>query len=74
MKLEQLLLLDEMIKEKHLEKLCTRIYNKTIQLIKIHNENYIRTIFRFSTNVIWFVILISYSILDNFFFFGMTLY
>ena len=41
MKLEQLLLLDEMIKESHLEKLCTRIYNKTIQLIKIHNEDHI---------------------------------
>lgn len=62
MKLKQLLLLDEMIKEIHLEELCIRIYNKTIQLIKIHNEDCIHTNFHFSTNVIWFVILSGCSI------------
>ena len=68
MKLEQLLLWDEMIKEIHLEKLCIRIYSKIIQLIKIYTEDCIHTIFHFLTNVIWFIILSSYSILDNFFF------
>ena len=74
MKLEQLLLLDEMIKEIHLEKLCIRIYSKIIQLIKIYTEDCIHTIFHFLTNVIWFIILSSCSILDNFLFFWMTLY
>ena len=57
MKLEQLLLWDEMIKEIHLEKLCIRIYSKIIQLIKIYTKDCIYTIFHFLTNVIWFIIL-----------------
>nr|YP_009568635.1 chloroplast envelope membrane protein [Fagus crenata]QBB88645.1 chloroplast envelope membrane protein [Fagus crenata]QNU39839.1 envelope membrane protein [Fagus crenata] len=66
--LEELFLLDEMIKEypeTHLEKLRIGIYNETIQLIKMHNEDCIYTILHFSTNIISFVILSSYSILGN---------
>ncbi|KAL4633584.1 hypothetical protein ACB092_04G132400 [Castanea dentata] len=57
-----------MIKEypgTHLEKLRIRIYNKTIQLIKMHNEDCIHTILHFSTNMICFVILNGYSMLGN---------
>ncbi|XP_030949752.1 uncharacterized protein LOC115973636 [Quercus lobata] len=66
--LEELLLLDEMIKEypgTHLEKLRIGIYNETIQLIKMHNEDCIHTILHFSTNMICFVILSGYSMLGN---------
>lgn len=66
--LEELLLLDEMIKEyseTHLQKLHIGIHKETIQLIKIHNENHIHTILHFSTNIICFVILSGYSILGN---------
>jgi len=66
--LEELVLLDEMIKEyseTHLEKLRIGIYKETIQLIKIHNEDCIHTILHLSTNVICFVILSGYSILGN---------
>nr|AQT38439.1 envelope membrane protein [Carya sinensis]QOQ36611.1 envelope membrane protein [Carya sinensis]UQK92593.1 envelope membrane protein [Carya sinensis]WAS38474.1 envelope membrane protein [Carya sp. HY-2022a] len=66
--LEELFLLDEMIKEypeTHLEKLRIGIYKETIQLIKIHNGDFIHTILNFSTNIICFVILSGYSILGN---------
>nr|YP_011034264.1 chloroplast envelope membrane protein [Uncaria lancifolia]WRI57686.1 chloroplast envelope membrane protein [Uncaria lancifolia] len=66
--LEELLVLDEMIEEyseTHLQKLRIRIQKETIQLIKIHNEDRIHTIFHFSTNIICFVILSGYSILGN---------
>lgn len=66
--LEELSRLDEMIKEypeTHLQKLHNGIYKETIQLIKIHNEDCIHTIFHFSTNIISFVILSSYSIIGN---------
>ena len=66
--LEELFLLDEMIKEypeTHLEKLRIGIYKETIQLIKIHNADCIHTILNFSTNIICFVILSGYSILGN---------
>nr|YP_009770681.1 envelope membrane protein [Moullava spicata]QIT01383.1 envelope membrane protein [Moullava spicata] len=66
--LEELLLLDEMIKEypeTRLQNLRIGIYNETIQLIKTHNEDRIYTILHFSTNIICFVILSGYSILGN---------
>nr|QXO89431.1 envelope membrane protein [Caesalpinia pulcherrima] len=66
--LEELLLLDEMIKEypeTRLQNLRIGIYNEMIQLIKTHNEDRIYTILHFSTNIICFVILSGYSILGN---------
>nr|YP_009454152.1 envelope membrane protein [Senegalia laeta]ATO89246.1 envelope membrane protein [Senegalia laeta] len=66
--LEELLLLDEMIKEypeTRLQNLRIGIYKETIQLIKTHNEDRMNTIFHFSTNIICFVILSGYSILGN---------
>nr|AJW59585.1 envelope membrane protein [Ilex dumosa] len=66
--LEELLLLDEMIKEyseTHLQKLRIGIHKETIQLIKIHNEDRIHTILHFSTNIICFIILSGYSIWGN---------
>nr|WNR55720.1 chloroplast envelope protein [Ilex wilsonii var. handel-mazzettii] len=66
--LEELLLLDEMIKEyseTHLQKFRIGIHKETIQLIKIHNEDRIHTILHFSTNIICFVILSGYSIWGN---------
>jgi hypothetical protein len=65
---EEFLLLDEMIKEypeTHLQKINIGIHKETIQLIKMHNENRIHTILRFSTNMISFVIFSGYSILGN---------
>ncbi|RXH84270.1 hypothetical protein DVH24_027169 [Malus domestica] len=64
--LEELLRLDEMIKEypeTHLQKPRIEIYKETIQLIKMHNEDRIHTILHFSTNIICFGILSGYSIL-----------
>nr|QWE50402.1 envelope membrane carbon uptake protein [Rourea microphylla] len=66
--LEELLLLDEMIKEypeTHLQRLRIGIHKETIQLIKMHNEDRIHTILHFSTNIISFLILSSYSFLGN---------
>nr|YP_010314505.1 envelope membrane protein [Cissus trifoliata]UNA64070.1 envelope membrane protein [Cissus trifoliata] len=66
--LEDLFLLDEMIKEcpePHLQKLRMGIHKETIQLIKLYNEDPIHTILHFSTNIIWFIILSGYSILRN---------
>nr|YP_010974700.1 envelope membrane protein [Korthalsella rubra]WNR57276.1 envelope membrane protein [Korthalsella rubra] len=64
--LEEVLLLEEMIKEDskttHL-KIHIEIYKETIQLIKMHNADYIHSIFHFSTNIISFVLLIGSSIL-----------
>lgn len=66
--LEELFLLDEMIKEypdpePGLQKLRIGIYRETIQLIKRYNEDCTQTILHFSTNIICFVILRGYSIL-----------
>ncbi|KAM3204804.1 hypothetical protein P3L10_028214 [Capsicum annuum] len=58
--LEELLFLDEMIKEyseTHLEEFGIGIHKETIQLIKMQNENRIHTILHFSTNIICFIIL-----------------
>nr|YP_009750604.1 envelope membrane protein [Rauvolfia verticillata]YP_009759787.1 chloroplast envelope membrane protein [Rauvolfia serpentina]QIJ98018.1 envelope membrane protein [Rauvolfia verticillata]QIQ56398.1 chloroplast envelope membrane protein [Rauvolfia serpentina] len=66
--LEELLVLDEMIKEyseTRLHKLRIGVQKETIQLIKIHNEDRIHTILHFSINIICFVILSGYSILGN---------
>nr|YP_009861818.1 envelope membrane protein [Canarium album]QKD75841.1 envelope membrane protein [Canarium album]QUO98420.1 envelope membrane protein [Canarium album] len=66
--LEELFLLDEMIKEfpeRHLQKLRAGFHKETIQLIKMHDEDHIHTILHFSTNIICFVILSGYSILGN---------
>nr|YP_010978068.1 chloroplast envelope membrane protein [Chrysosplenium oppositifolium]WOC29807.1 chloroplast envelope membrane protein [Chrysosplenium oppositifolium] len=66
--LEELFLLNEMIKEypeTHLQKLSLGIHNETIQLIRMHNEDRIHTILHFSTNIICFLILSGYSILGN---------
>nr|QGA84822.1 envelope membrane protein [Xanthophyllum eurhynchum] len=66
--LEELFLLDEMIKEypeTRLQKLRIGIYRETIKLIKTYNEDRIQTILHFSTNIISFVILSGYSILGN---------
>ena len=66
--LEELLVLDEMIEEyseTRLHKLRIGIQKETIQLIKIHNEDRIHTIFHFSINIICFVILSGYAILGN---------
>ena len=68
LELEELFLLDEMLKEypeTHLQKLRITISKETIQLIKMHNEDRIHTILHFSTNIICFVILSGYSILGN---------
>nr|QGT33726.1 envelope membrane protein [Chamaesium novem-jugum] len=65
---EEILLLEEMIKEDsetHLQNLRIGIHKETLQLIKIHNEDPIHTILHFSTNIICFVILSGYSILGN---------
>ena len=66
--LEELLLLDEMIKEyseTHLQKIRIGIHKETIELIKIYNEDRIHMILHFSTNIICFIILSGYSILGN---------
>nr|YP_010166356.1 chloroplast envelope membrane protein [Leptodermis oblonga]QRV60456.1 chloroplast envelope membrane protein [Leptodermis oblonga] len=67
-KLEELLVLEEMVEEyseTHLQKLRIAIQKEMIQLIKIHNEDGIHTILHFSTNIICFFILSGYSILGN---------
>nr|YP_010368215.1 chloroplast envelope membrane protein [Magnolia pterocarpa]UOU90385.1 chloroplast envelope membrane protein [Magnolia pterocarpa] len=66
--LEQLFLLDEMIKEypeTQIQKLRIGIHKETIQLVKMHNEDHIHIILHFSTNIICFAILSGYSILGN---------
>lgn len=66
--LEELLLLDEMIKEypeTHLQTLRIGIHKEMIQLIKMHNEDHIHTILHLSTNIICFIIFSGYSILGN---------
>nr|YP_009828942.1 CemA [Impatiens hawkeri]QJC59263.1 CemA [Impatiens hawkeri] len=66
--LEELLLLEEMIKEyleTHLQKFHIGIHKETIQLMKIYNEDHMHTIFHFSTNIICFIFLSGYSILGN---------
>nr|YP_010858184.1 envelope membrane protein [Wallichia caryotoides]QWW89754.1 envelope membrane protein [Arenga micrantha]WGM71415.1 envelope membrane protein [Wallichia caryotoides] len=66
--LEELFLLDEMIKEypeTHIQKLRIGIHKETIQLVKTHNEYHLHIIFDFSTNIICFAILSGYFIMGN---------
>nr|YP_010214029.1 chloroplast envelope membrane protein [Loranthus delavayi]YP_010214353.1 chloroplast envelope membrane protein [Loranthus kaoi]UBN07624.1 chloroplast envelope membrane protein [Loranthus delavayi]UBN07883.1 chloroplast envelope membrane protein [Loranthus delavayi]UBN08208.1 chloroplast envelope membrane protein [Loranthus kaoi] len=66
--LERLLLLDDMINESpetHIQKLNIEIHKETVQLIKMYNQNLMNTIFHFSINIIYFIILSVYSILGN---------
>uniref|UniRef100_A0AAU6QB31 Potassium/proton antiporter CemA n=1 Tax=Nigella carpatha TaxID=342653 RepID=A0AAU6QB31_9MAGN len=64
--LEELFLLDEMIKpDTRIQKLRIGIHKETIQLVKMYNEGHIHTILHFSTNIISFAILSGYSILCN---------
>nr|WEG39502.1 envelope membrane protein [Beesia calthifolia] len=66
--LEELFLLDEIIKEypdTHIQKLRIGIHKETIQLVKMYNEGHIHTILNFSINIISFAILSGYSILGN---------
>nr|YP_010034695.1 envelope membrane protein [Aponogeton rehmannii]QOX09415.1 envelope membrane protein [Aponogeton rehmannii] len=66
--LEELLLLDEIIKEyrgTHIQKLPIRIHKETMQLVKAHNEYHLHIILHFSTNIISFAILSGYFILRN---------
>nr|YP_011014150.1 chloroplast envelope membrane protein [Arenaria roborowskii]WQA10555.1 chloroplast envelope membrane protein [Arenaria roborowskii] len=64
--LEELRLLDEIIKEyPEKQKFCIGINNETIQWIKMYNEDCIHMILQFSTNIICFIILSGYSILGN---------
>nr|YP_010724967.1 envelope membrane carbon uptake protein [Witsenia maura]WDW32180.1 envelope membrane carbon uptake protein [Witsenia maura] len=68
LELEELLLLNEMIKEypeTHIQKLPIGIHKETIQLVKTHNEYHLHIIFNFSTNIICFAILSGYFILGN---------
>nr|YP_010725053.1 envelope membrane carbon uptake protein [Doryanthes palmeri]WDW32266.1 envelope membrane carbon uptake protein [Doryanthes palmeri] len=68
LELEELFLLDEMIKEypeTHIQKLRIGIHKETIQLVKTHNEYHLHIIFDFSTNIICFAILSGYFILGN---------
>lgn len=58
--LEELFLLDEMIKEKpktHVQKPPIGIHREIIQLAKIDNEDHLHSILHFSTNIICLAIL-----------------
>nr|YP_009870048.1 envelope membrane protein [Bonnetia paniculata]QKJ81988.1 envelope membrane protein [Bonnetia paniculata] len=66
--LEQIFLLDEMLKEEPetpLRESVIAIHRETIQLIKMYNEERIHTILHFSTNIICFIIVSGYYILGN---------
>nr|UDZ59515.1 envelope membrane protein [Albidella oligococca]UDZ59516.1 envelope membrane protein [Albidella oligococca] len=66
--LEELLLLDEIIKNyprSHIQKLSIGIHKETMQLVKTQNEYHLHIILHFSTNLICFVILSGYFILRN---------
>ncbi|PXX88929.1 hypothetical protein CR158_11815 [Halomonas heilongjiangensis] len=68
LELEELLLLDEMIKE-YPETLRQEfrlgIHKEMIKLIKMYNEKRMDTILHFSTNILSFIILSIYSILGK---------
>ena len=66
--LEELFFLDDMLEEctkTYIQNLRIGIYKETIQLIKTHNKDRKNTILHFSTNIICFFILSSYSILGT---------
>jgi hypothetical protein len=66
--LEELLLLDEIIKEypgTHIQKFPIGIHKETMELVKTHNEYHLHIIFHFSTNIICFTILSGYFIMRS---------
>nr|YP_010249693.1 cloroplast envelope membrane protein [Pleione maculata]QTT60810.1 cloroplast envelope membrane protein [Pleione maculata]UPO66593.1 cloroplast envelope membrane protein [Pleione maculata] len=68
MELEELFLLDEMIKEyseTHMQSLRIGMHKETIQLVQRHNESHFHIILHFSTNLICFAILSGYFVLGN---------
>nr|YP_009092694.1 chloroplast envelope membrane protein [Eustrephus latifolius]AIR12530.1 chloroplast envelope membrane protein [Eustrephus latifolius] len=68
LELEELFLLDEMIKEypeTHIQKLRIGIHKETIQLVKTHNEYRLHIFLHLSTNIISLSILSGYFILGN---------
>nr|YP_010477476.1 envelope membrane protein [Polystachya dendrobiiflora]UVI17852.1 envelope membrane protein [Polystachya dendrobiiflora] len=68
MELEELFLLDEMIKEyseTHMQRLRIGMHKETIQLVQRQNESHFHIILHFSTNLIFFAILSGYFFLGN---------
>nr|YP_009749280.1 envelope membrane carbon uptake protein [Goodyera rosulacea]QII91367.1 envelope membrane carbon uptake protein [Goodyera rosulacea] len=68
LELEELFLLDEMIKEyseTHMQRLRIGMHKETIQLVKRHNESNFHIILDFSTNLIFFAILSGFFVLGN---------
>nr|WRY71874.1 envelope membrane protein [Angraecum borbonicum] len=68
MELEELFLLDEMIKEyseTHMQRLRIGMHKETIQLVQRQNESNFHIILHFSTNLICFAILSGYFFLGN---------
>nr|QHN59631.1 chloroplast envelope membrane protein [Cleisomeria lanatum] len=68
MELEELFLLDEMIKEyseTHMQRLRIGMHKETIQLVQRQNESHFHIILHFSTNLICFAILSGYFFLGN---------
>nr|QGQ48988.1 cloroplast envelope membrane protein [Arundina graminifolia] len=68
MELEELFLLDEMIKEYseiHTQRLRIGMHKETIQLVQRHNESHFNIILHLSTNLICFAILSGYFVLGN---------
>nr|YP_010845890.1 envelope membrane carbon uptake protein [Spathoglottis aurea]WES13719.1 envelope membrane carbon uptake protein [Spathoglottis aurea] len=68
MELEELFLLDEMIKEyseTHKQRLRIGMHKETIQLVQRHNESHFHIILHFFTNLICFAILSGYFFLGN---------
>nr|UEV86109.1 chloroplast envelope membrane protein [Eriocaulon nepalense] len=66
--LEELFLLDDMIKEYpeiHIEKLRRVIHKQTIQLVRKHNESNLHILLHLLTNVICFAILTGYFLFGN---------
>nr|QFQ51742.1 envelope membrane protein [Spiranthes sinensis] len=68
MELEEIFLLDEIIKEysgTHMQRLRIGMHKETIQLVKRHNESHFHIILEFSTNLICFAVLSGYFVLGN---------
>nr|YP_010998462.1 envelope membrane carbon uptake protein [Restrepia trichoglossa]WPM86621.1 envelope membrane carbon uptake protein [Restrepia trichoglossa] len=68
MELEELFLLDEMIKEyseTHMQRLRIGMHKETIQLVQRQNESHFHIILHFSTNIICFTILSGYFFLGT---------
>nr|YP_009131160.1 chloroplast envelope membrane protein [Erodium absinthoides]AIA26373.1 chloroplast envelope membrane protein [Erodium absinthoides] len=66
--LEELLLLDEMLKESskvYLEKFPIGLHKETVKLMKMHNEDQIHIILHFSQSLLYFLILSGSSILGK---------